>query len=300
MNTTPIVAEHLTKRFGPDRDISDVSLVVEQGELFGFLGPNGAGKSTTIRCLLGLYRPSTGRASVLGSDPAGGDAAFLAQVGYLPGELRLPERLTGAQVLATLRRVRRATDTAYEELLVRRLGAELDRRIGTLSKGNKQKLGLLLAFAHRPQVLVLDEPTSGLDPLLQDEFASLLRETAAEGRTVMLSSHDLEEVQRVVQRVAIIRSGRIVVDATVASLQASAPRTIELTFDHDVDARTLAAVPGVTLTAPTGRRIVLTHVGSAGPALAAIAPLQPDTITARPADLDELFRRLYGEKPHGN
>lgn len=300
MTSPPIVAEQLTKHFGPDRGISDVSLVVEQGELFGFLGPNGAGKSTTIRCLLGLYRPSAGQARVLGADPAAGDATFLAQVGYLPGEFRLPERLTGAQVLATFRRMRRAHDPAYEQLLVRRFEAELDRPVGTLSKGNKQKLGLVLAFAHRPQVLVLDEPTSGLDPLLQDEFASLLRETAAEGRTVLLSSHDLDEVQRVVQRVAIIRSGRIVVDDTVASLRASAPRTVELTFDRDVDARSLASIPGVTLTTATGRHVVLTHTGSAGPVLAAIAPLQPDTITARPADLDELFRRLYGGNTYEN
>jgi len=300
MTSPPIVADHLTKRFGHDRGISDVSLVVEQGELFGFLGPNGAGKSTTIRCLLGLYRPNTGQARVLGTDPAAGDAAFLAQVGYLPGELRLPERLTGAEVLAAFRRMRGAHDTAYESGLVRRFSVELDRPIGTLSKGNKQKLGLVLAFAHRPQVLVLDEPTSGLDPLLQDEFAALLRETAADGRTVLLSSHDLDEVQRVVQRVAIIRSGRIVVDDTVASLRAAAPRTVELTFDHEVDAQSLAAVPGVTMTRPIGRHIVLTHTGSAGPVLAAIAPMQPDTITARPADLEELFLRLYGEDTDGN
>ena len=298
MTVPPIVAENLTKTFGQDRGITDVSLVVESGEVFGFLGPNGAGKSTTIRCLLGLYRPSRGQARVLGQDPTAGQAAFLADVGYLPGELRLPERLTGAEVLATFRRMRRGHHTAYENELVERFGAELTRPVASLSKGNKQKLGLVLAFMHRPRLLVLDEPTSGLDPLLQDEFASLLRETVADGRTVLLSSHDLDEVQRVVQRVAIIRSGRIVVDDTVAALRASAPRTIELTFDHDVDASSLVSVPGVTVHSTTARHVTLSHTGAAGPVLAAIAPLQPDTITARPADLEELFLRLYGGTNH--
>lgn len=294
----PIVAENLTKAFGPDRGIFDVSLSVEPGQIFGFLGPNGAGKSTTIRCLLGLYRPDSGRARVLGKDPAIGATAALADVGYLPGELRLPGRLTGAEVLARFGRMRPVHDVAYRDHLVHRFGAELGRPIATLSKGNKQKLGLVLACMHRPALLVLDEPTSGLDPLVQDDFASLLRETVAEGRTVLLSSHDLDEVQRVVQRVAIIRAGRIVVDDAVASLRAAAPRTIELTFDHDVDAATLASVPGVTLIARSARHLVLTHTGAAGPVLTAISPLQPDTITARPADLEELFLRLYGADSH--
>jgi ABC-2 type transport system ATP-binding protein len=298
MTEPPIVAQHLTKTFGDDLGISDVNLVVDPGQVFGFLGPNGAGKSTTIRCLLGLYRPSRGLARVLGQDPATGQAAFLTDVGYLPGELRLPERLTGAEVLATFRRMRRGHHTAYEDELVERFGAELTRPVVSLSKGNKQKLGLVLAFMHRPRLLVLDEPTSGLDPLLQDEFAALLRETVADGRTVLLSSHDLDEVQRVVQRLAIIRSGRIVVDDTVVALRASAPRTIELTFDHDVDARRLASVPGVTLHVTTARHVTLTHTGAAAPVLTAIAPLQPDTITARPADLEELFLRLYGGTTH--
>ncbi|MEO3936183.1 ABC transporter ATP-binding protein [Dermatophilaceae bacterium Soc4.6] len=295
MTADPVVIEHLSKTFGADRGVADVSLVVEPCQVFGFLGPNGSGKSTTIRCLLGLYRPSRGRCRVFGHDTAAGSASFLAEVGYLPGELRLPERLTGAQVLATFRRMRRRHDTEYGDELVQRLGAVLDRPVGALSKGNKQKLGLVLAFMHRPRLLVLDEPTSGLDPLVQDEFAPLLRETVADGRTVLLSSHDLDEVQRVVQHVAIIRSGRIVVDDTVAALRAAAPRTIDLTFDHDVDASPLASVPGVSLHVNTPRQVNLTHTGAAGPVLTAIAALLPDTITARPADLEKLFLQLYGK-----
>ena len=290
-----IQLHQLEKRFGPNRGVLGIDLCVEPGQVFGFLGPNGAGKSTTIRCLLGLYRPDGGRAEVLGQDPAGRDPAFLTRVGYLPGELHLPEALTGADVLARYGRLRGLADLSYRNQLIERFGVELDRPVKALSKGNKQKLGLVLAFAHRPELLVLDEPTSGLDPLLQEEFARLLRETEADGRTVLLSSHDLAEVQRVVRRVAIIKAGRIVIDDTVEALRDRAPRTIELTFDHDVDPARLQALPQVSLRSASPRAITLTHTGSAAPVLAALAPLAPDTITAQPADLEELFLQLYEE-----
>ncbi|MGV1010485.1 MAG: ABC transporter ATP-binding protein [Dermatophilaceae bacterium] len=300
MTGAAIVADHLTKTFGRGRGITDVSLSVAPGQVFGFLGPNGAGKTTTIRCLLGLYRPSSGRASVLGHDPATHDVAFLADVGYLPGELRLPEALTGAEVIARFAAIRGLTDTAYRDELVERFGAELARPLRALSKGNKQKIGIVLAFMQQPRLLVLDEPTSGLDPLLQDEFATLVRETVQDGRTVLLSSHDLDEVQRVVQRLAIIKAGRIVVDDTVAAIRATAPRTIELTFDHDVDADRLEAVPGVTVRTSTPRHITLSHTGPAAPVLSALTPLEPETITARPAELEELFLRFYEEDAHAH
>jgi len=299
MREAPVVVERLTKTFAGRRALSDVSFQVDAGQILGFLGPNGAGKSTTIRCLLGLYRPSSGRARVLGHDPAAGDASFLAGVGYLPGELRLPASLTGGEVLSRFAGIRRLRDTTYREELVERLGAELDRPVQTLSKGNKQKLGIILAFMHRPQLLVLDEPTSGLDPLLQDEFATLLRESAAAGRTVLLSSHDLDEVQRLVQRLVVIRGGCIVVDDTVERLRADAPRTVDLTFDHEVDTRLLATVPGVTITAATNGHVRLTHTGPAAPLLEVITPLAPDTITSRPADLEDLFIQLYAARDQG-
>ena len=292
--TSPITTEGLSKSFGGRRVVDEVSLCVDEGRIFGFLGPNGAGKSTTIRCLLGLYRPSSGRALVLGDDPATGRVGFLRHVGYLPGELHLPEQLTGADVVDRFARMRGLRDVSYLDQLVERFAVTMNRRIGTLSKGNKQKLGIVLAFMHRPRLLVLDEPTSGLDPLLQEEFAALLYETVGDGRTVLLSSHDLAEVQRVVHRVAIIRDGRIMVDDTVEELRARAPRTMELTFDHDVDSSALAEVAGVTVSATNPRRLVVTHTGSAAPVLWEVAKLQPDTITSRAADLDELFRQLFG------
>lgn len=289
----PIRLIGLTKTFRGGRGITEVDLTVEAGQVFGFLGPNGAGKSTTIRCLLGLYRPTRGRAVVLGHDPARGDAGFLADVGYLPGELRLPERLNGADILRRFARLRGLDDTAYAMELVRRFGADLQRPLGVLSKGNKQKVGLVVTFMHRPRLLVLDEPTSGLDPLLQSEFADLVRETADDGRTVFFSSHDLDEVERTVHRLAVIREGRIVVDDTVDALRSTAPRTVEVTFDHEVDLSTLAAVPGVTVEHAGSRVVSLSHTDPVAPLLAALAPLAPQSITARPADLDQLFLRLY-------
>ena len=297
MSQAPVVTERLTKTFGWGRGITDVSLTLHQGQVFGFLGPNGAGKSTTIRCLLGLYRPNSGRARVLGYDPTSDAAAFLPDVGYLPGELHLPDVLTGASILARFGRARHLTDTAYRDELVDRFDVELNRPMAALSKGNKQKIGIVLAFMHRPRLLVLDEPTSGLDPLVQDEFATLVRETADEGRTILLSSHNLDEVQRVVHHVALIRAGRLIINDTVDALRALAPQTIDLGFDHDVNARPLAAIPGVTLHTVAPRHLTLTYTGTAAPLLTAIAPLAPHTITARPADLDALFLTLYKPDP---
>ncbi|MFG3703054.1 ABC transporter ATP-binding protein, partial [Micromonospora sp. NPDC047620] len=230
-----IATERLTKVFGSNRGITEISIEVAAGEVFGFLGPNGAGKSTTIRLLLGLYRPTSGHIRVLGLDPADDAVAVHRRVGYLPGELALYPRLTGQEHIDRFARIRGLTDLRYCGELRERFDAELDRPVRTLSKGNRQKIGLLLAFMHRPDLLVLDEPTAGLDPLLQDEFARLVHETVANGRTVFLSSHELDEVQRLVDRLAIIKEGRIVVSDTVEGLRGAAPRTIEFRFDHPID-----------------------------------------------------------------
>ena len=184
-----------------------LDLRVERGEVFGFLGPNGAGKSTSIRLLLGLIHPTAGRAELLGFDVRRASVKSRRRVGYLPGD-RLADRLTGKQQLDSLARLR-GVDTPLRDTLCERFGAVLDRPIRELSKGNRQKLGLVQAFMHRPELLVLDEPTGGLDPLLQEEFRTLLRETAAGGRTVFLSSHSLDEVQHAADRVAIVRDGQL-------------------------------------------------------------------------------------------
>ncbi len=297
MTAHPVEITHLTKTFGGRRAVDDVSLTVPEGQVLGLLGPNGAGKTTTIRCLLGLYGPTHGGVRIFGADPRTQPAAVLSAVGYLPGELRLPEALTGRYLLDRFSGMRRLTDTTYRDQLADRFDVDLDRPVGTLSKGNKQKIGLLLAVMHRPRLVVLDEPTSGLDPLLQDEFAALLRETTDDGRTVLLSSHDLDETQRVVQRVAIVKAGKLIIDDSVEHLRAQAPRTISVEFDHDVDSSPLTRIAGVSLQRATGRRLTLTHTGPVAPVLSALAALAPETLTAREADLDEIFLRHYEKDP---
>ncbi len=288
-----ITVDGLTRWFGSRRGVIDVAFEVNAGEVFGFLGPNGAGKSTTIRLLLGLYRPTSGRVRVFGLNPARDSVDIHRRIGYLPGELALYSRLTGQQHLDYAARVRGLTDLAYRDELVARFGAELNRPVRTLSKGNRQKIGLVLAFMHRPDLLVLDEPTSGLDPLLQDEFAHLARETVADGRTVFLSSHELDEVQRTVDRLSIIKDGRIIVTDTVEGLRRAAPRTIEFTFTRVVDKARFADLPGVHVLSHDATRLVLSVTGPVAPLLRTAAELDPVDVTARRADLDELFLTYY-------
>ena len=294
--TSAIEATGLTKRYGAVTAVDGLSLRVEPGQVFGFLGPNGAGKSTTIRMLLALQRPTQGEARVLGLDAVTGSAEVHRRTGYLPGDLALFPRLTGRQHIAWFARAR-----AVDDLLARRLAERFqvvaDRPVRELSKGNRQKIGLVLAFMHRPELLILDEPTSGLDPLMQREFEALLRETAAEGRTVFLSSHDLDEVQRTADRIAIISGGRLVAEDTVDGLRRAAPQKIEIRFRHPVDPAGLSAVPGVTVTAADGARVTLDVTGEIGPVLRVIASHDPAGLTARPAGLDELFLGFYREHP---
>ncbi len=291
--TDAVSASRLTKTFGSRRGVVDVDLRVRRGEVFGFLGPNGAGKSTTIRLMLGLYRPTAGEITVLGRDPLLDGVAMRAKVGYLPGELALFPRLTGREHLEWFSRARAMRSTTYRDELVERFTVELDRPVRALSKGNRQKIGIVLAFMHRPELLVLDEPTSGLDPLLQDEFAQLLRETAADGRTVFLSSHELDEVQRIADRVAIIREGRIVVTDGVEQLRRSAPRTVEFVFEREVDPGAFSGVDGVRLIENVDHRMRLAFSGAIAPLLRVAAELEPVDMTARAADLEELFLTYY-------
>lgn len=293
MTAPAIELESVTKSFGRHRGVTDVSIDVRPGEVFGFLGPNGAGKSTTIRLIIGLFRPTAGRLRVLGHDPLEDPVAVHSAVGYLPGELALFPRLTGREHLDWIERGRRRSDHRLRDELIERFEIELDRPVRTLSKGNRQKIGILLAFGHRPELLVLDEPTSGLDPLLQDEFERLLAATAADGRTVFLSSHELDEVQRSAGRVAIIREGRIVVVDTVDGLRRSAPPVVEFTFSEGVDIGTLRGLDGVEVLEQHGKQVRLSVTGRLGPLLREAGRLDPDDITARPADLDELFLRYY-------
>lgn len=292
-----VETRRLSKQFGVNRGIDDVSLEVRVGEVFGFLGPNGAGKSTTIRLLLGLYRPTSGQVRVFDLDPGSEAAKVNRMTGYLPGELSLYPRLTGRQHLDRFASVRSMTDTSYRDELVERFNVELDRPVRTLSKGNRQKIGLVAAFMHRPDLLVLDEPTAGLDPLLQDEFVHLVRESVTAGQTVFLSSHELDEVQRVVDRLAIIKDGRIVVTDSIDGLRRNAPRTIEFRFPAPIDPQRFAGQPGVAVLAGTDASVTLSLTGPVAGVLRIAADLDALDVSARPADLDELFLSYYRTGP---
>ncbi|MCB0996921.1 MAG: ABC transporter ATP-binding protein [Acidimicrobiales bacterium] len=291
--TTAIATHELTKRYGEARGVEALDLEVPAGEVFGFLGPNGAGKSTTIRTLLDFQHPTSGTAEVLGMDSVAQSVEIRERVGYLPGDVHLFDHMTGQAHLDWFDRARGSHDPTLVASLVERFEISLDRRVEDLSKGNRQKVGLLLAFAHRPELLILDEPTSGLDPLVQAEFDQLLRETVAEGRTVLLSSHSLDEVQRVADRVAIIRDGRLVVTNTVEQLRADAPRIMSVRLSARTDPARFRVVDGVV--AATGREdwIDLRLDGDLRPALRLALEIGLDDLTARHADLDELFLGYY-------
>ena len=291
---TPVVeVAGLTRHFGAHRGVVDLSFAIGSGEVFGFLGPNGAGKSTTIRLLLGLIRPTSGTVRVFGLDPVQDAVAVHHRTGYLAGDLALYPRLTGRQHLDRLGQARRGAVRHYRDELVERFGVELDRPVRVLSKGNRQKIGLVLAFMHRPDLLVLDEPTTGLDPLLQEEFGRLVQETVAEGRTVLLSSHELDEVQRLVDRLTILRDGHVVVTDTVAGLRRAAPRTVSFRFADDIDPGPFAALDGARLVAVADGQVTLALSGPVAPALRLAGELGAVDVTARPADLDELFLAYY-------
>ena len=297
-----IEAFGLSKTYGRDvQALVDLDLRVERGEVFGYLGPNGAGKSTTIRLLLGLIRPSAGRAALHGLDTVVDGVAARRATGYLPGDLRLSDRLTGHEQLDSLARLRGAVDERLRDELCERLDVVLDRPIRQLSKGNRQKLGIVQAFMHRPELVVLDEPTGGLDPLLQAEVRALLRETATEGRTVFLSSHSLDEVQHVAHRVGIIRSGRLVDVDVVERLRERSLRHVTVTFDEPVDVSELSRLEGVRITAADGAHVQLSAPETAMDALVkAAARHRVVDLVSQPADLEEIFLELYRESDDGD
>lgn len=295
--TNAIETFGLSKRYGSITAVRDLNLRIGQGQVFGFLGPNGAGKSTTIRMLLALQRPTTGRVTLLGLDARADSVEVHRRIGYLPGDLELFPRLTGQQHIAWFLGARSTGDDSMAKWLIDRFQVVVDRPVRELSKGNQQKIGLVLAFMHRPELLVLDEPTSGLDPLMRHEFESLLRETADEGRTVFLSSHELDEVQRSADRVGIIKEGRMVAEDTVEGLRRAAPQKLEVRFRHPIDPADLKALAGVTVTALQDRRLTLDVTGEIGPVLKVIASHDPIDLISRPAGLDELFLGFYRQSP---
>ncbi len=291
-----VSTEGLTKRFGHTEALVDVSIRVPKGVVFGYLGPNGAGKTTTIRLLMGHIRATAGRATVVGHDAWSERTTAHAEIGYLPGDFVAYEQMTGRNYLAFLAGQRgRADETVWPfvEELAERLGLDLSRRWGTLSSGNRQKLGVIQAFMHRPKLLILDEPTKGLDPLMQREFLTLVREARAAGQTVFLSSHDLSEVEQVADTVAMLRNGRLVVVEEVSALKARAVRHIDLTFAGRVPESELRAVPGVRDVAVTGASAHVSVEGSLGELVRTAVAHGLDDLMTHQSDLEEIFLTYY-------
>jgi ABC-2 type transport system ATP-binding protein len=292
--TAVIETQQLTKAYGSHRGIIDVDLAVESGEVMGFLGPNGAGKTTTMRILLDLIRPSSGRAAVFGIDAQTDPVAIHRRIGYLPGEFNLYDRLTGEQTIRYFGNLRGGVDPAYQAELVERLDLDVSRRFKEYSKGNKQKVGLVVALQHRPELLILDEPTAGLDPLVQQTFFELVREAKAEGRTVFLSSHVISEVERSCDRVAIIREGRLVRVDRVVALRDMAIREVELRFAGPVPTHEFAQLDGVRNVVADDHVLRMEVVGPISPVVRLAARYELNDFESHEPDLEDIFLAEYG------
>jgi beta-exotoxin I transport system ATP-binding protein len=297
MKEAAISMRGVSKAYGRVQALKNLDLSVEQGEIFGFLGPNGAGKTTTIRCLLDLIRPQQGEMRVLGIDPRRDPVEVRQRCGYLPGELHFDDNLTGEAALRYFVRLRRNhIDWRYVQELAKRLDLDLHQRIKNLSKGNKQKVGLVQALMHRPLVLLLDEPSMGLDPLVQQTVMALVKEAARDGATVFFSSHILSEIQSIAGRVGIIRQGVLIEVAQTESLLHRSLRRLRLRFAEPVDPTHLLAIPGVTLlNQPTANSLHLEVTGSMDTLIKTLGiyPVE-DLETERPS-LEEIFLAYYRE-----
>ena len=294
MNNTVIHTKDMTKFYGRQRGVLDVSIEVRPGEVFGYLGPNGAGKTTTIRTLLDFIRPTRGRATIFGLDTRRHSCEIRRRVGYVPGELALYENLTGAELLRYAAYLRGSVEWKFVEELAARLECELSRPIRSLSHGNKQKVGLIQAFMHRPELLILDEPTLGLDPLMQQEFYRLIAEVKSEGRTVFLSSHILPEVERVCDRVGIIREERVVAVEKVEELKARALRRLEIHFAAPVPQEPFAGAAGVRDVTVEDSVLRCTVVGSLDALVKAAAQFEVVNVISHEPSLEEIFLAYYG------
>ena len=293
MTDAVIRCRGLTKRFGAVVALDRLDLSVSGGRVVGYLGPNGAGKTTTIRIVMDLARPTEGDVEVLGADPRRGASGLRRRIGYLPGELRLDERLTVAATLDLWSRLRGGVRPAYVRELCDRFDLDVRRRARDLSSGNRRKVGLVGAFMAKPDLLVLDEPTSGLDPLVQEEFHRLVEEVRADGRTVFLSSHVLSEVGRIADEVIVLRSGRVVAAGTVADLRLAARQPFTAWFAEDAPVDELKAADGVDDLVVRGREVSGAIDGPPGPLLEVLARNPVEHLLMPEPDLEQAFLRLY-------
>ena len=298
--TAAIETRALTKHYGRVVGIENLDLTVQTGEIFGFLGPNGAGKTTTIRTLLGFIRPTGGSATILGFDSVAQGLGIRQHTTYLPGELALYEGLTGHELATYFANLRGGGDQPRDAAsIAERLGLDLTRHIKQLSKGNKQKVGLVLAFMDRPELIVLDEPTDGLDPLVQQTFYELVEEVRSDGRTIFISSHNLAEVEHVCDRVAIIRDGLLLNVQPVTELKARALRRLEIDFASPVPAADFAELPGVRDVTVRGTTLRCTVVGSLDAVVKAAARYEVRNVMSEAPSLEEIVIGYYTGTENG-
>jgi ABC-2 type transport system ATP-binding protein len=295
--TAAISTEGLTKDYSGGRGLFDLDLEVAEGEVFGYLGPNGAGKSTTIRLLMGFIHPTRGSASILGLDSMRESVEVKRLVGYMPGELPQFGGLRGRDVAGHFGALRGGVDQARVKEITERLDLDLGLKYRQYSTGNKRKLGILLAFMHRPKLLVLDEPTSGLDPLNQQEFNKLVLEAKAAGTTVFLSSHVLSEVEHICQRVGIIRRGKLVRVARLEDLHEMLVRRVEVEFAGDAQPQLFGALPGVENVESNHRRVSFTVRGSFEPVADVLPGHHVVNLASHEPTLEEMFLEYYEDQP---
>jgi ABC-2 type transport system ATP-binding protein len=286
-----IHTQGLTKRYGRTLALDALELQIRAGEVYGYLGPNGSGKTTTIRLLLGLHRPSAGRAELFGLDAWRDPVAAHRHVAYVAGEPFLWPALTSAETFDFLARVRGHEDRAYRDLLVARFKLDADKQVRALSKGNRQKVQLVAAFASRAELLILDEPTSGLDPLMEVAFRETVHEAKERGQTVFLSSHVLSEVEALCDRVGILRGGRLVDEGTLAQLRHLSAQSVEVTFAGGVPE--LPRLDGVRVSRAGENAVRFEVSGSVRPLIAALGPLPVVALTSREPSLEEIFLHHY-------
>ncbi len=292
--TIEIVGLH--KAYGKIQAVRGISMRIERGEIFGFLGPNGAGKTTTIRCMLDVIRPTQGSIHILGLDAQHERHVLHQRIGYLPGDVRLPGEMTGRQIIDYFSRLQGLEPVLLNDL-VKRFDVELKRPLKGYSKGMRQKIGIVLAFMCDPELLILDEPTSGLDPLVQKTFNEFLLEEQARGKTVFMSSHIMSDVEKVCQRVAVIRAGELVTVETVEALREKAGQRVTVEFGDPVSNEELAHIPGVNLVTLTNGSYHFTMSGSMDPLIKALSHHEVLRLNAEEAPLEEVFLKFYEEQP---
>jgi ABC-2 type transport system ATP-binding protein len=295
--TAAMKTQRLTKDYGGGRGLFDLDLEVPEGEVFGYLGPNGSGKSTTIRLLMGFIHPTRGSASILGLDSQRASVAVKRLVGFMPGELPQFGGLRGRDIAGHFGALRGGVDQARVKEITERLDLDLGLKYRQYSTGNKRKLGILLAFMHRPKLLVLDEPTSGLDPLNQQEFNKLVLEARAAGTTVFLSSHVLSEVEHICQRVGIIRRGKLVKVARLEELHEIRVRRVEVEFAGDAQPQLFRALPGIDNLESNHRRVSFTVRGSFEPVADVLAGHHVVNLASHEPTLEEMFLEYYEDAP---